>query len=223
LREAAALALAAATLGALAAAAPPARAATCVGSRAHADLDGDGRDDLLTAYPARRACPYLWPWRLRVRFADGRVLDQRLPHTLVVGEKSTCCVLRGAEDLDGDGRDELAILLGEGASEWWFGVFRLAGRRIVPVPGGRERPLRFYTGGSVTHGADTACRTRRDGTTVVVTTRYGWAGGGRYGHREETYAFDGSRFRRTGVRTWKDRVMRPPLRGHRCFERGRPA
>ncbi|HEY6744169.1 MAG TPA: VCBS repeat-containing protein [Mycobacteriales bacterium] len=110
------------------------------------DVDGDGRRDAITVSASGT---------LRVRYADGTTDTVRFDAS---GASPTAGVqVLGAVDADGDGRAEVFVRAGSGASTDFAAVFRhVAGRlRLVTLDGGQA--LLGY-GGSVGHLHSWVCR-----------------------------------------------------------------
>jgi TolB protein len=138
------------------------------------DFDGDGASD--KAYISPNFCvepgtPTEAPWTLSVDYAPGGDIWP-MPEC----GKDVCRAL-GAGDLNGDGIDELAVLVGEGASTQFVEFFEVplgAGgpqvANVGPSLGSKEFPAglppRFPFGGSVTHYAALGC----DGRQVISET-----------------------------------------------------
>jgi len=116
--------------------------------------------------------------------ADGK------PSTFVSGGPLDCqdpsaCFVYANPDIDGDGRDEIAIVSAQGASttsfELYYATHGSQGWALNPYTGDDGMPLRFEEGGSATHQAGTYCddssglrrfvsweATSSDGTTFEV-------------------------------------------------------
>jgi hypothetical protein len=138
-----------------------------------ADIDGDGRQDV-ASIPASG--------RLQVRYGSGRT--DTVAFAVSGGEAS----LQGIVDADGDGRDEVFVHVGTGASTDQTSVFRyVAGRLQVVALDGHQ--LQLVSGASVRHANSWACRPP---ATPVVQ----WSGtstdGLTYRGTEISYRFSGA-------------------------------
>ncbi|MBC7374489.1 MAG: hypothetical protein H7323_10920, partial [Frankiales bacterium] len=119
---------------------------------AQGDVDGDGEPDQIT-YDGRTAVVALSGGGV-VRASTAADIDPEDP------------VTSGVEDLDRDGRGEVFVQVGRGASTGFLLVLRYDGTRLAPLTeGGRPRLLAF--GGSATHGDGFSCT---DAGRLVVRT-----------------------------------------------------
>lgn len=128
------------------------------------DLDGDGRDDVLTSY--------LHPqegWRLRVDLARGGSSEVAMEGDPLAGHR----VLGGA-DLDGDGRSEAFALVGQGAYTLLIGLWTLPGCELVPVTLGPV-PAVFPVGASVANVVGLSCTTGEGLTATALESTDGVA------------------------------------------------
>ena len=175
----------------------------CGLSQARGDLDGDGRQDAASVFAAISPgvpCDLdhvSGRFILRVELATGATSELRLDR-LDADTQRPClelCVALAAPDVDRDGRREVAVELGQGASEVWFALFRLDADRIEPfVVRTRERSrlAEFRLFGSLGHGGDFVCRTAKSGAPLVVQSSYGLTARDQIAFRETVYAVDGS-------------------------------
>jgi hypothetical protein len=144
-------------------------------SSAVGDFDGDGTSDTATIGPSacfEQRAPIETPWALSVAYANGGGV-WGMPEC----SKDTCRAL-GPAYLDGDGVNELAVMVESGASVRFVEFFRVPPGSDEPAPiavmgptlGAEEfqagRPATFPYGGSVTHYAALGC----DGTKVIFET-----------------------------------------------------
>jgi hypothetical protein len=175
---------------------------SCAVSRTQGDFDGDSVLDLALVYPRSGSCDYRHTsgrYVLTVVFATGRELTRSLEGD-VSQTGPICrplCQTFAAPDFDLDGRAELAILFGRGASQVWFGVYRIGRGSIRQVtvkrPREEKKPAEFHFFGSVCCGSDVVCRRASDGAALVVQSSYGqgiWT----LSYREDVYVFDGRGF-----------------------------
>jgi WD40-like Beta Propeller Repeat len=136
-------------------------------SSAVGDFDGDGTPETARVAPSycfKQRTQQDAPWTLSIDFGNAGI---------EIGEwsmrecsKDTCRVL-GAGDLNGDGLDELAVIIEEGASTAFVEFFPIAldatgpTPALVASPGDQDFPsgeaARFPFGGSVTHFAAIGC------------------------------------------------------------------
>jgi Tol biopolymer transport system component len=152
---------------------------------ARGDFDGDGRPDAALVYtPARyrRQCERDYPDRpkrwITVFFGSGDRFEQRLvclPNDWfdVDPGQPEGCDPYGASDYDRDGRAELNLLVGGGASTDAFAAYRVTRgglRRFALAPPGEPGrigtdpgPVEFTYAGSVGVWHNILCRTASDG------------------------------------------------------------
>lgn len=133
--------------------ASPAPAAPMAVPAAQGDVDGDGEPDEI-GYEGAEAVVVLSGSGRTVRASTEAAIDGDEP------------VTSGVEDLDRDGRAEVFVQVGQGASTGFLLVLRYDGRVLAPLTvGGAPRLLAF--GGSATHGDGFSCT---DAGTLVVRT-----------------------------------------------------
>jgi hypothetical protein len=106
------------------------------------DVDGDGRSDAVSV-PA--------PGMLRVRYATGAT------DTVTFAADPGDGRLTGVVDADADGRAEVFVHVGAGASVDLTSVFRYVNGRLRAVTLDGDQ-LRLVSGASLTHGDSWACR-----------------------------------------------------------------
>jgi hypothetical protein len=197
-------------------------------SSVRGDFDGDRRRDtaLVHGRPTDCLVPGGAGW-VALIMGDGRRIERSLrSERLLHGAPRAClagCRAFASADIDGDGRDELALELDHGASQTFFGLFRLAGERIVRIPlvaGGGRPPITFGYHGSLGYASDTLCRSR-DGTAYVVDVRTGHNAFYTVSEERE-YRYDGGVLRQSAHRThyWPWRGTSHLVPGRRCFDYG---
>ena len=119
---------------------------------AQGDVDGDGEPDEIT-YEAGEAV---------VALSGGGVLRAGVEADIAPEDPVTA----GVEDLDRDGRAEVFVKVGQGASTGFLLVLRYDGTRLAALQ--REgAPLLLAYGGSATHGDGFSCT---DAGTLLVRT-----------------------------------------------------
>jgi hypothetical protein len=138
---------------------PP--AAGCL-TRLRADLDGDGRGDLVMVYADEWGPGHVpkEPAKIQVRFGSGRVWSGTLPGRGEGYPLAMVPQVRFAGDANRDGRDELFVMIDRGASTEFLGMLTWDGKQLVAVQEDTSRgplPLRLPVGGTVTHGAGFVC------------------------------------------------------------------
>lgn len=176
--------------------ASPARATTAPAPRpkgpaAQGDVDGDGEPDLVTVDE-----------NLAVELSgSGRTVASAF-------ETDTSPVTSGVEDIDRDGRAEVFLRTGQGASTTFLTPFRYDGSRFAPLTLDGQQ-VKLGIGGSATHGDGFSCTeagtlvvrsaSSDDGTTFTVT--------------ETTYRIDGHALVQTGRTTATANGMDDPRVG----------
>lgn len=203
----------------------------CGLSRARGDFDGDGRQDVASVYAAispGARCDFdhaSGRFVLRVTLATGATNDLRLG-TLPGNTQPPClelCLVLAAPDVNRDGRSEVAVELGQGASEVWFALLRLEKDGLEPfVVESREgvRLAEFRLFGSLGHGGDFVCRRAKSGAPLVVQSSYGLTARDQIHFSETVYAVDGSVLRPLATREEIRAVPSsypPKVHGHRCL------
>lgn len=148
------------------------------------DFDGDGVPDAATlvdmvagSCKERALASRPGRYHARVRFGSGGSIDRALRRC----GQGPCDLTRGqlfaATDLDGDGRDELAVQELPGAVIETVGFFRVTRHDIHPLRLSPEQTARVYLkpgpailGGNfdATFREPVACRVRPDGSLVLV-------------------------------------------------------
>lgn len=116
--------------------APPAADAASL-TELQADVDGDGAGDAVSVYGTAEG------WHLRVDLGAGGAAEETL--TTVATDTAN---IETTRDLDGDGDDELWVVVGHGASTVVYGLFDLDGCDLeaVELAGG---PAEFAVGGPI--------------------------------------------------------------------------
>lgn len=213
------------TPGAPGTASPSPLALGCEVSRTRGDFDGDGATDVATVHyvPPEGGCvedvsAQPLPYRVAVRFGSGATLD------VPAGACTWVCQGWGAVDLDRDGRDELALLVEQGASTSFLSFFRVGPDEVAPIPVAPPGapgfdpgvPAVFPFGGSVVHPDFLTCTEEEGELRVVATSAVLAPDGSRYEVQEVVFRFDGAalvpvRTDRRAVRTAEDGSPRGPL------------
>lgn len=132
--------------------AAPAEPTPPSGPAAQGDVDGDGEPDEIT-YEGSEAV---------VTLSGGGVLRASVEADIAPEEPVTA----GVEDLDRDGRAEVFVKVGQGASTGFLLVLRYDGSRLAAVQRDGS-PLLLGYGGSATHGEGFSCT---DAGTLLVRT-----------------------------------------------------
>jgi TolB protein len=161
-----------------------ASATVCVQATTSGDFDGDGTTDgakVVALVPADVSCDrngdvytQMESQRIEVAFGSGQMLDQPLT------ECQPCLtggLVFAATDLDGDGRDEVAIDVGPGAATDYVEFFRVDPRAMYPLvvadPGDPPyvRPGPAILGGGFDSGllSPIECRVDADGSRALVS------------------------------------------------------
>jgi Tol biopolymer transport system component len=163
----------------------PSPSPSCAMSTVGGDFDGDGLVDTATVGeapclpPARPTAEGTALYSLRVTYGDGIPYPNGTATYPITDCESVCRAL-AATDLNGDGMDELFVVVDEGASTGFLSVFELqngetAGGQATTVglpdaPGfPADEPAVFEFGGSVTHQGFVTCRTTA-GVEQVIST-----------------------------------------------------
>ncbi len=164
----------------------PAPAVTrCVWARTSGDFDDDGAPDQaefvvidwghVSCADRVAVAAHFQSQELVVRFGSGQTLEQRFPTTECSG--GSCAYVFEATDLDGDGRDELAIDVGPGAAVAFMEFFRVEPGGFHPLviaePGDPlgVPPGPAMIGGGFDSGGQSPveCRVNADGTRELVS------------------------------------------------------
>jgi hypothetical protein len=155
------------------------------------DIDGDGRQDTVSV-PA--------PGRLKVRYGNGRT-------GIVTFQADGGSRLLGIADADRDGRDEVFVHVGTGASTDQTAAFRyVAGRlRVVTLDG---HQLQLVSGASLRHADTWACRPP---AAPIVQWSAASTDGSTYAGTEVSYRFSGATLVPVSSRPLVvDDTIRPP-------------
>jgi hypothetical protein len=177
----------------------------CAVTVSRGDFDGDGRRDSLYVYRevrGRNCDTFRAPPRVSILLGNGRaVLRRAIAGPIDAKSLSPCepCAAGRALDLDGDGRDELVIGLGHGASDQWVGLFRLTPRGLRRV-GLRGRPGFFTltTAGSLAHDGAVGCRRLRSGGIELRQISGSLESRARVAYAVDRYRYDGHSLRLVG-------------------------
>lgn len=124
------------------------------------DYDGDGQPDAAITYQAAPDS-----WRLRITFADGGGAD------VAIADAEDFAPPRhvGGFDIEGDGSDEVFVVVGAGASTVQLGLFDVAGCVASRVTAGGT-PAVFALGASIGNVSGIVCP--GDGTIARVFAQY---------------------------------------------------
>jgi Tol biopolymer transport system component len=139
-------------------------ACTAQESAATGDFDGDGMKDTAVIGPSscfEQRTPITTPWALQLKSGNGAGLWP-MPEC-----SAESCRVLGAGDVNGDGVDELAVAVEQGASTQFVEFFEVplgpnGPQPVVVSPPGADgfpsgEPAKFPYGGSVTHYAALGC------------------------------------------------------------------
>lgn len=155
---------------------------------AQGDVDGDGEPDLVTV-----------DGNLAVELSR----DQRTVASAF--DTDTSPVVSGSEDVDRDGRAEVFLRTGQGASTTFLTPFRYDGRTFAPLTLDGEQ-VRLGVGGSATHGDGFTCT---DAGTLVVRSAAS-DDGTAFAVTETTYRVEGHRLVQTDVAMGTGEGMEDP-------------
>jgi hypothetical protein len=153
--------------------APPTSAADCIGtaegataeSSASGDVDGDGAIDTLEVLHDAAGT-----WFVQVTLANGGSSYTQLPPTDNVGGME----MIGAADVDGDGKEEMFVQTGSGASKAIFGLFTVAGGcDITRVTLADGADAEFPVGASVGTIAGLQCSNVPEASSIIAFEGYG--------------------------------------------------
>ena len=209
---------------------------TCAVSTAEGEFDGEAGGDIVGVYlpgpPNGGSCPS-WtirnpdaPQAYRIAFFTGD--GARYDGSLEMPNCQTTCYILGATDLNGDGREEVAVAIDEGASTTllqFYGVVQggVVGFDQVSDPydlaGMHGASPDFTVGGTVTHQDSFTCD--RDTGTVVATRVELPPESDAWQVEIKTFDFDGHTFELRSVERETPRVdtsgAPPPVRGEQCL------
>jgi len=167
---------------------PPFVGYTCGGSAVAGDFDGDGLLDAAVVHPTGAIfqdqpmpCPTPLPgyaqreaFSLTVAWGSGAQGSWDLPECV------RACEAYAGDDIDGNGTDEFALIVDEGASTKFLEFLELVPSEAGPilfevVPPGTEahpsdQPLEAGIFGSVTHQDFVTCQTAGDASPQLITT-----------------------------------------------------
>ena len=127
------------------------------------DLDGDGWPDVFAVF-ARVKPASGEPWRARIALTAGPTYE--LDFAADVDDGAS--IIRGLVDVDSDGRDDVLVELGRGASTEVVGVFGLGRVGLVQAAYQDGTKARLLFAGSVRHGAAVECRSQSGGAELVL-------------------------------------------------------
>ncbi len=183
----------------------------CVQATTSGDFDGDGTVDeakVIAIVSGDVSCDrnkdmysHLESQQLQVRFGSGQALDRRLTDCQPC---LTGSLVFTATDLNGDGRDELAIDVGPGAATDYVGFYRVDSSGIRPLvvaePGDPPdvEPGPAILGGGFDSGlwSPIECRVAADGTRELISVHAENVAGpitGRWKVHTTTMALKGNR------------------------------
>ena len=143
---------------------------------AQGDVDGDGEPDEIR-YEGRTVVVTL--------SGSGEQLRASTDSDVEGGQPSTA----GVEDVDRDGRGEVFVSVGSGASTSFLLPLRYDGRTLAPLRVEPDAPFLLGVGGSATHGDGFSCT---DAGRLVVRSAQS-DDGSSYRVTEQTYRVDGHR------------------------------
>ena len=139
---------------------------TCV-ETVRRDLDGDGWPDALVILADQKS---LGPgggdgWRARVVLATGAMFELAFAAEPTLPGHS---MIRGFVDADRDGRDDVLVELGRGASTETIGVFGFGRNSLMQATYQDGTKARLLFAGSVRHGAAVECRSQAGRAELVM-------------------------------------------------------
>jgi TolB protein len=167
---------------------PPSLGFACGATSVSADFDGDGTVDTLLVYPSAEKLSKI-PMPSPCPQSTGPVQG---PFAIVIGWGSggteswpfeQCvqgCAAYWAQDLDGNGTAEVALIVDEGASTEFMDLYEVPNDHLGPIvfevgPPGTSKypgfdPLKLPFGGSVTHQDFVTCQTGPNGGPQLIAT-----------------------------------------------------
>jgi hypothetical protein len=155
----------------------------CVQARTSGDFDGDGATDdaafvevvarSLSCGRSRQVFENLSSQKIEIRFGSGQTLER----TFIDCQGGLCAYVFVSTDIDGDGRDELAIDVSSGGAAGLVEFYRVDPDAIRPLviaePGDRSyvEPGPAILGGGFDSGLQSpiVCRLNDDGTRELVS------------------------------------------------------
>jgi len=106
-------------------------------------------------------------------------------------------VVVGAHDANGDGRDEIFVVLGNGAYTEFIGIFSLASgslKVVTVIDGPMAGRQQFYIHASVRHGHGLTCVVNPDGSRGLIAWGHGTDPDGRINSwRKDVFRWEGAR------------------------------
>jgi hypothetical protein len=155
----------------------------CVQARTSGDFDGDGATDdaafvevvarSLSCGRSRQVFENLSSQKIEIRFGSGQTLER----TFIDCQGGLCAYVFVSTDIDGDGRDELAIDVSSGGAAGLVEFYRVdpdgIGSLVIAEPGDRPyvEPGPAILGGGFDSGLQSpiVCRLNDDGTRELVS------------------------------------------------------
>lgn len=132
-----------------------------------ADVDGDGKADLVTTYGAADRSS----WYLRVGLGRGGSAQVVMDGALLFDLGFALIEPAGAVDLDGDGADELFVIQSAGAASVVVGLYDFEDCRIVAMTDAvTGKQVTFPIGESVTRSSGVTCDHGDVAGVVAMTT-----------------------------------------------------
>jgi hypothetical protein len=145
-----------------------------------ANLDGRSSAGTFAVYSSEPAQPEPLNrpvWRARITLSTGPPIDVALSPYLAGGRSPEVIAV---VDANGDGKDEVFLLIGGGASTDFVSIFGLVGRTLEPVRIVGSAPAlgidSFPLGGSATHEGGLECRVGPGGVRQLVARGWGTFG-----------------------------------------------
>jgi hypothetical protein len=127
------------------------------------DLDGNGWPDVFVIF-VRAASTNGESWRARIALTAGPTYEIGFAADV----DNAASMIRGLVDVDRDGRDDVLVELGRGASTEVVGVFGLGKTGLMQATYQDGTKARLLFAGSVRHGAAVECRSQSGRAELVL-------------------------------------------------------